>query len=118
MLRPLIKCDERLAFLKSLRHWSTFGRGWQTRVTSVRSYGLKLAGEEEPITPSVEYKSVKLGSTGKWVKKLQEALKIEVSGDFDASTDEALKAFQQEAGLEVDGIAGRKTYQALGLISS
>jgi lysozyme family protein len=30
-------CDARLSFLKSLKTWPTFGRGWSRRVASVRS---------------------------------------------------------------------------------
>lgn len=30
-------CDERLRFLQSLRHWSTFGKGWKRRVEEVRT---------------------------------------------------------------------------------
>lgn len=36
-------CDNRLSFLKKLRTWSTFGRGWGTRVAGVRSVALKMA---------------------------------------------------------------------------
>jgi lysozyme family protein len=32
-------CNARLAFLRHLRTWSTFGRGWSTRVSEVRSIG-------------------------------------------------------------------------------
>lgn len=36
-------CDRRLAFMKGLRTWSTFGRGWSRRVAGVRSKSLQLA---------------------------------------------------------------------------
>ena len=39
-------CDERLAFLKSLKTWSAFGRGWARRVAGVRADGIKLAQEQ------------------------------------------------------------------------
>ena len=35
--------DERLAFLKRLRTWPTFGKGWGRRVAEVRAYSLALA---------------------------------------------------------------------------
>jgi lysozyme family protein len=35
--------DERLAFLKSLRTWATFGGGWGPRVARVRADSVKLA---------------------------------------------------------------------------
>lgn len=36
-------CDERLAFLKSLRTWPVFGAGWGRRVAEVRRAALALA---------------------------------------------------------------------------
>lgn len=35
--------DERLAFLKRLKTWSTFGRGWGPRVERVRNSSIRLA---------------------------------------------------------------------------
>jgi lysozyme family protein len=45
-------CDERLRFLKSLSTWSHFGAGWGSRVATVRSGSLKLAGGTK--VPSVQ----------------------------------------------------------------
>src|SRR5689334_9457979 len=36
-------CDERLAFLQSLKIWPTFGHGWSKRVSDVRSLSLRMA---------------------------------------------------------------------------
>lgn len=36
-------CDRRLAFLKSLKTWPTFGKGWSTRVSQVRSRAAQMA---------------------------------------------------------------------------
>jgi hypothetical protein len=47
------------------------------------------------------------------VAELQHLLGIEQSGQFDTATEAAVEAFQQAAGLEVDGIAGPKTMAAL-----
>lgn len=38
-------CDNRMAFLKRLPTWGTFGRGWSDRVKSVRTQSLVLAGQ-------------------------------------------------------------------------
>jgi lysozyme family protein len=43
---PLIAglCDERLAFLKRLKTWRVFGKGWGRRVAEVRGAALAMAG--------------------------------------------------------------------------
>lgn len=41
--------DERLRFLKSLRTWPVFGRGWGRRVAEVRSAALAMAGARPPV---------------------------------------------------------------------
>lgn len=38
-------CDERLRFLKGLKTWPVFGRGWGKRVSDVRAIGWRMAGE-------------------------------------------------------------------------
>ncbi|TPL06703.1 glycosyl hydrolase 108 family protein [Mesorhizobium sp. B2-4-11] len=46
-------CDARLAFLKGLKTWGTFGKGWSSRVASVRSSALAMATRPTPEKPSV-----------------------------------------------------------------
>lgn len=36
-------CGRRLAYLKSLRTWGTFGKGWSTRVSQVQAFGVAQA---------------------------------------------------------------------------
>ncbi|NKB80888.1 MAG: hypothetical protein GKS05_03120 [Nitrospirales bacterium] len=113
-------CDRRLTFLHSLPTWPTFGKGWGRRVEGVRTTAITMAGGKGPsveIIPSVEYKLVKKGSRGLWVRKLQETLGIQVDGKFGRGTEVALKAWQEQSGLEPDGIAGRNTYRSLGLLA-
>jgi len=116
-----VMCDRRLTFLRNLSTWSTFGKGWERRVEGVRDTAITMAGGSSPvigkITPSVDYKTVKKGSRGLWVRKLQEALEIQVDGKFGRDTEAVLKAWQQANGLEPDGIAGRNTYRSLGLLA-
>lgn len=45
-------CDIRLAFLKSLRTWKTFGNGWGRRVEGVRAVGKMWAGRADILPPS------------------------------------------------------------------
>lgn len=53
--KPIITdlCDKRLAFLKSLKTWSTFGNGWNRRVAEVKGAALKMADgiASGPATP-------------------------------------------------------------------
>ena len=54
------------------------------------------------------------GSKGEQVKLLQRLLGVTADGDFGRKTSEAVKAFQQKAGLKpVDGIAGPQTLARL-----
>src|SRR4029079_4105810 len=56
------------------------------------------------------------GSTDPAVRDLQEALKAlgydpgSIDGVFGATTDAAVKAFQQAKGISADGVVGRKTW--------
>ncbi|MBR6525327.1 MAG: peptidoglycan-binding protein [Clostridia bacterium] len=62
---------------------------------------------------------LKLGATGAAVKDLQQKLKAlgylkgSADGDFGEMTEAAVKAFQQQMGLEVDGVAGIDTLRKL-----
>lgn len=58
---------------------------------------------------------LKKGLAGEPVKILQQKLGVPADGQFGAKTDEALRAYQKEHGLSVDGIAGPDTFAALGL---
>lgn len=44
-------CDDRMAFLKRLRHWPTFGKGWASRVSGVRALALQMA-DAAPAKPT------------------------------------------------------------------
>lgn len=64
--------------------------------------------------------TIRLGSKGSEVKALQELLNkagynLVVDSDFGPKTEAAVKAFQKQHNLEVDGIVGLKTWAALGL---
>ncbi len=63
----------------------------------------------------------KIGSSGKEVTAIQEALKdrglftADVTGYYGTQTQAAVRKFQQQKGLSVDGIAGPATLSALGI---
>ena len=61
------------------------------------------------------------GSSGDGVEELQKKLLGQgispgpVDGVFGPKTEDAVKQFQTRQGLDVDGIAGSKTFTALGM---
>lgn len=66
----------------------------------------------------------KYGSRGEEVRTIQEKLKRwgyysgSVDGIYGSQTVSAVKKFQQKNGLTVDGIAGKNTLNAMGIMSS
>ena len=58
-------------------------------------------------------KLLKRGSKGNDVKAVQNALKIDADGIFGVITEFAVKAFQRDHNLVVDGIVGQHTWDAL-----
>lgn len=85
-----------------------------------------MAGVEEAgkaaadLPPAAETPTLRLGSQGLWVRKLQTILndngaKLKVDGDFGPKTQAAVKNFQNAHGLTKDGIVGPYTWDALGL---
>lgn len=111
-------CDQRLAYLRSLSTFDTFGTGWTRRVSDVRQQAMNMAsGPISTSTPDTSFEVVKLNSTGPWVVKLQGVLGIAQDGQFGPATETSLKAYQNEHGLVADGIAGRNTFRAMGLLA-
>ena len=70
-------------------------------------------------TPQTNATSLKVGSTGAEVRKMQNRLKElgylkgSADGDFGAATESAVKSFQAQNGLAVDGKAGTATLNKL-----
>ena len=114
--------DARMAFLRGLSTFPVFGTGWTRRVTGVRAKALEMAGEDAgappgAIVPDVAFPILRKGDKGEWVRKVQSAMGIHVDGDFGPQTEAAVMVFQEANGLVRDGIVGRLTYRALGLIA-
>ncbi|WP_421579106.1 peptidoglycan-binding protein [Shinella sp. M31] len=78
---------------------------------------MPLAALDVPVDD--EYPTLRRGSQGEWVDRLQIALTatgfymLSIDGDFAGGTEGAVKLFQRSRGLRVDGIAGPKTFAAL-----
>lgn len=62
---------------------------------------------------ALERAVLRRGDQGEDVKALQRALGIRPDSDFGAQTEQAVRLFQADQGLVVDGIAGPKTRAAL-----
>src|SRR5690348_10006772 len=56
-------CDERMAFLQSLKTWPTFGKGWTRRVTDVRALALRMAATPAPLPPPPDVEPAPTPST-------------------------------------------------------
>jgi len=61
---------------------------------------------------------IKLGSKGESVKTLQQFLKIGVDGTFGPQTETAVKTWQKSHGLIDDGIVGKNTWAAMGILNT
>lgn len=61
--------------------------------------------------------TIKLGSKGDDVKRLQKALNLTPDGTFGIKTEIALKEYQRSKKLTPDGIAGQATLRSLGLLN-
>ncbi len=59
--------------------------------------------------------TLRVGSKGDMVKKMQKVLGIAADGDFGPGTEKAVKAWQTKNGLTPDGIVGPKTLAKMGI---
>jgi putative chitinase len=70
-----------------------------------------LTGEIAPRATISE--TVRRGSSGDAVKRIQRKLGLVQDGDFGPATERAVMAWQRENGLDADGIVGPKTLEAM-----
>jgi hypothetical protein len=79
--------------------------------------GIAVDGIVGPVTWSRLFITVRRGSTGEAVKgvqvrmNLRQADPIAVDGDFGPLTEQAVREFQGDQGIEIDGIVGPITWQ-------
>lgn len=84
----------------------------------IRKYQLEQYDREETVSAGDQYPTLKKGCRGEYVKKLQQMLvclgyAVAVDGIFGAKTLAAVRAFQKDNGLTVDGIVGKNTWKIL-----
>lgn len=113
------------------RDWAGFARGYNGANYRANKYDTKLAAAYRdfatslPITASSDVKlsaegMLRLGSKGARVRELQHLLMragyaLKVDGDFGPATHDAVREFQEFAGVEVDGVAGPQTMRQLDI---
>lgn len=74
------------------------------------AWGIKLATPGGQVIP---FRKLQFGDEGDDVKKLQTLLGVNPDGIFGSETEAAVKLFQAEHKIEVDGIVGGYTWEAL-----
>lgn len=72
-----------------------------------------LGGAVPAAAPAASGGTLRRGSKGEEVKKMQSALGLTADGDFGPGTEAALKKWQAANGLTADGVAGPKTLAKL-----
>jgi len=110
-----------------VQHFTKRNRKWTHWAVPAMVYG-----EVNPPTPTPEpipdtdKPTLRKGSKGEYVKELQKGLQklgydlgsCGVDGDFGRATKAAVRAFQADRGLKIDGICGPATWAALDSPSS
>ncbi|MFA7604050.1 MAG: N-acetylmuramidase domain-containing protein [Novosphingobium sp.] len=109
------------------RDWAAFARGYNgpafarhgyhTRLKAAYERYIKRLGAEPTLAPSAAG-MLRLGSSGARVRELQHLLvraghSLKIDGDYGPATHDAVRMFQMQNGLEVDGVAGPLTMASL-----
>lgn len=128
-------CDGKIASCPGLKQWGTLdlaNRGYTSQRIIQYYYGDNILFQSsdniQPITSSYPGFALRLGSSGNYVFIVQELLNaIAVNypninliyppnGIFGETTDSAVRTFQRQFDLGVDGIVGRSTWNELSRV--
>ncbi len=91
--------------------------GFANETTTDDEGNFSIAGKYTPISTPTRI-ILRRGAKGAEVEELQEALIINVDGDFGPSTENSVKSFQEKKGLKVDGVVGFKVWTAIDNLGS
>jgi putative chitinase len=80
---------------------------------AMAALGGKIDTSAPAVSPAASGGTLRRGSNGDEVKKMQAKLGLAADGDFGPGTEAALKKWQSANGLTADGVAGPKTLAKL-----
>lgn len=86
-----------------------------TKITAAHRVSTSGLNKAHGVGPVSSHTLLKRGSDGAEVKQLQAQLVAQgfldkATGQFDADTDQAVRAYQKAKGLQVDGLVGQQTW--------
>jgi lysozyme family protein len=85
-------CDQRMKFLRSLRTFKTFGKGWMRRVTGLRSTALAMVDHVDPDYVATDYSP---SAKAKIVDQVEPVVSTNVATTATAGTASASAVIQQ-----------------------
>lgn len=99
-------------------YYEGFGKTAAERVTNhLRALTKAIAAADNAVAPVIPMvtlpDTVRRGSRGEAVKLLQRELQLAADGLFGAITEAALRVYQHDHGLLMDGVCGPKTWAVL-----
>ena len=113
------RSQERRVAAMRRRRWRFRGRTLAiaavSAMTAISGVALAATSSSSHRSASTRSATLKVGSTGTAVKRLQHKLHVSATGYYGSQTKAAVKRFQRRNGLAVDGVAGPATLRALGV---
>jgi lysozyme family protein len=79
-------CDARLAFMRGLTTWSTFGKGWSARVAKVKEAALEMTSIDPAAVATVSPPAVQSADSGASAKPAQTAVSSTSQGKANIGT--------------------------------
>jgi lysozyme family protein len=109
-------CDEQMAYLRRLPIWPRFRGGWSTRVADLQRYCTALTANTPPPrgddTIADHVPTVK-NAQRQFNEFYRLRPPLEIDGFEGPKTQEIVRRFQREHGLDVDGVIGEETMTKL-----